>query len=133
MTVIAASSDDERRLARSSDPVTSHMAAEAIAASLTDLQKRVYGAYLARGPMTAKEAERMERFKHLAPSTVRKRTSELHEKGLIEAIGVRDRCSIYRAVVPTDYGQPKDGHLTEGGSSGSVGADATRGSGAATT
>jgi len=86
------------RMVRRTDPPTSHAAAEKISKKITDLQINVYAQFKIKGPMTAKECERMERFADYSPSTIRKRISELAamEPPLLVPTGVeRDGCAEY--------------------------------------
>lgn len=84
---------------RSSDPETSKVAAESIVPQLRALQRAVYERYVAEGPMTAKQCERLDVFADRAPSTVRKRVSELWKKGVLRDTGrVIDGCTVFEVV-----------------------------------
>lgn len=86
-------------LVRSTDPVTSHVAAAAIESCRTELQERVYAAFLELGPMSAKQAERLERFSDLGFSTVRKRASELLSAGWLRTTGkIHEGCQVYEVA-----------------------------------
>lgn len=90
----------ERPMVRSTDPETSEQAADRIRACLSQLQMQVFTALLVRGPLTGKQLEQLPQFKDCAPSTIRKRLTELHAGGYAVATGkVVDGCSEYRAVV----------------------------------
>lgn len=92
---------------RCADATTSHAAGAAVGSRLSDLQAVVLELLERHGAMTAKEAERLERFAALAPSTVRKRVSELARAGALTRTGaVRDRCAEYRATGPTEETTP---------------------------
>lgn len=70
---------------RRSDLETSVAAAEVIRGKLSDIQRRVLTAFAAAGPLglTDRELEQLEPFRMLAPSTARKRRSELYQGGYI--------------------------------------------------
>lgn len=53
------------------------------------LHSEVMGAFIAHGPMTDKELERLPQFAHLSPSTARKRRSELYQAGKLIATDER--------------------------------------------
>lgn len=87
----------ECTLARRYDPATSHEAAAVISGKLTRLQARVMAAYEGK-EMTAGECERLPEFSGFAPSTIRKRISEISH-GLdarLTACGERDGMTVYR-------------------------------------
>lgn len=79
--------------ARRTDPPSSHEAADALLGSgvtaLAALQRAVLDAIAERGPITARDLELLPRFRHYAPSTVRKRASELHRAKLVDAVMAR--------------------------------------------
>lgn len=83
-------------LSRANDPETSKSAAEVVAPSLTELQALVLGTYDARGPMSARKAERLLEFEGWEPNTIRKRISELSRAGHLVSVGIdgRERASI---------------------------------------
>ena len=86
-------------MSRKGDPETSKEAAGAVRARLNLLQSRVLRAFHLAGAMTAKDAERLDCFADLSPSTVRKRVSELEAAGLLEPTGEkRGRCRVMRVV-----------------------------------
>lgn len=72
---------------RRTDPVTSHAAARAVAGRLSVLQAEVLEAFEQHDTLTDEALERLPGFNHLAPSTVRKRRSELYQAGLIREAG----------------------------------------------
>lgn len=87
-------------LARRYDPATSHEAAEKVGRKLTELESLVIGAYDDVGNMSGKECERLDRFKDMAPSTIRHRVTDLHRKGRLQLTGERrDGCSVYEKVI----------------------------------
>ncbi len=71
-------------LVGTTDPSTSGEAARSIAKKLTALQLQVLAAFARLGPQTPKEIERLPEFAELAPSTVRKRCTELHRAGHLD-------------------------------------------------
>ena len=73
-------------MTRVNDHDTSIEAAASVEPKRTALQLRVL-AILAGGPMTAGEMECLPALRHLAPSTVRKRISELYQLDVIEKRG----------------------------------------------
>lgn len=73
-------------LVRRGDPQPSHDAADAIATKLTPLQAEVLAAFQGC-EMSARQAERLPQFATLAPSTIRKRVSELHKRGSLYDVG----------------------------------------------
>lgn len=91
-------------LAGMGDAPTSHEAAAAIADELTELQTRVLTAFQELGPMSARQLERLPRFQDLAPSTARKRCTELMRLGRLQPCGMdresgRVGSTIWKAVV----------------------------------
>lgn len=77
-------------LHRTPDMQGSLFAAEIIRTDLSDLQRRVLAAIRAhQRPITALELEQQYEFQPLAPSTVRKRVSELKALALIVGVGVQ--------------------------------------------
>lgn len=75
-------------MARTTDPATSHEAAEVIRVHLSGLQQSVLIMYRQLGPMTAKQAEDTVEFSSYSPSTIRKRISELAKHGFLVEDGV---------------------------------------------
>ena len=78
-----------RGMVRRNSPRSSVAAAHKVAGKLSDLQYAVIGALSKHGPMTAGEIERLAYFVNLAPSTARKRVSELRQLGRIADTGAR--------------------------------------------
>lgn len=82
---------------RKSDPETSRAAAARVEGRLSELQAKVLTAFLAHGPMTAEECENLDYFGNLAPSTVRKRISEMAKMDppelLVHGVAHNDRGS----------------------------------------
>lgn len=73
-------------MARGTDPGSSHATADAFCpAALNALQALVYRAICACGPIHDVDLERQPIFAGYAPSTVRKRRSELVQAGLVVA------------------------------------------------
>ncbi len=86
------------RMVRRTDPPTSHAAAEKVSRHLSFLEQSILNEYHRRGPMTAKECERLDVFSDLAPSTVRCRISHLAaiDPPFLKKTGVvRDGCAEY--------------------------------------
>jgi len=90
-------------MARRTDPPTSHAAAEVVRPHLGKIQQHVLDVYAARGPMSARTAERLPDFEMYGFSTIRKRISELAQSGLLVPVGIdnsgKSPCTIY-AVKP---------------------------------
>lgn len=74
---------------RAQDHETSVMAAQDVALSRTELQEAVLNAIKSYGPMTDGELEALPEFSRFAYSTVRKRRTELFQKGVLAPIGLR--------------------------------------------
>lgn len=87
---------------RRRDPETSHEAARRVGAKLSVLQGQVLTAIRLAGQrgMTDRELERLPGFAKLAPSSVRKRRSEIAhaEPPLIYGDGTRDGLTVWRAA-----------------------------------
>jgi hypothetical protein len=75
---------DPRKLARRSDPHTSHEAAERVVPGLTRLRKQVYDLLLDAGPHGLTDWEIEERLRNHG-STYRTRRAELVEMDWVEA------------------------------------------------
>jgi hypothetical protein len=86
--------------ARTTDPETSHEAAQRITAKLSQLQARVLVAVGEFGEQgaTAREVETLDAFADCGPSTVRKRLSELSKAGKLHDAGRRDGMTVYVAM-----------------------------------
>ena len=90
-------------LTRRTDPDTSHEAADAIAPKLSSIQTAVIAAYIQRGPMSARQAERLPELSEWGFSTIRKRVSELAQLGRLVEAGTetssgKTRATVYRRV-----------------------------------
>lgn len=87
---------DEPTLARASDPVTSHVAAEEVKPRISQLQSAFLQALddLGGGPATAREIAERAKEMGLVRETesVRKRSAELERLNLIRVVDVR-RCA----------------------------------------
>lgn len=70
---------------RRDNPSTSLMAAKRVEWTITLMQQTVLQHIKQMGPVTAAELEELPVFAHCAPSTVRKRISELKQHGVIES------------------------------------------------
>jgi predicted ArsR family transcriptional regulator len=73
--------------ARSTDPITSHQAAEAIAPKISEIQRRVLR-FLTLYPAGLTDWE-MEEISNDHSSTIRTRRAELVEMGLVRTAGTR--------------------------------------------
>lgn len=89
-------------MVRNTDPQTSRESAEVIRPELGKIQRIVLGAFAHHGPMTARQLEQLDTLKGYAPSTARKRLSELWKAGYLETCGVdrsqRAPAAIYRVT-----------------------------------
>lgn len=74
-------------MVRHPDHETSLAAARGLLPHLTELQERVLDAFRTRGPMTDEFCEQLHQFSDCAPSTVRKRRSELVALGKLQCVG----------------------------------------------
>jgi len=92
--------DDEhvRRMVHHNAMRTEVDAALRVLPHCSRLHSEVMGAYIANGPMTAGEAEKLPQFGHLGASTVRKRISELKEAGRLVADGRRAGMTVWRVA-----------------------------------
>lgn len=82
-------------MVRGDSPLTSQAAAVRVLPKLSALQAEVLAVADGR---TDREIERLPRFAAYAPSTVRKRRSELLQQGRIRADGDRDGLTVWRVV-----------------------------------
>lgn len=81
-------------MARTSDPLTSHEAADVVAPRVTAIQTKVLEAFTTHGNMTAYDAEKLDEFSQYGHATIRKRISELARSGYLTERGVdRTRAS----------------------------------------
>lgn len=78
-------------LSRANDAATSRTTADAIHGKLSELQVRVLEAIRQHGPIDAAALEDLPRFASLAPSTVRKRVTELVRAGRVVEYDVKKR------------------------------------------
>lgn len=90
---------------RLSDPETSRRAAKTLEPRVHNLHAQVLRAVRAQQQITAIELEGHDDFSNLAPSTVRKRVSELAQWGYLRACGTRE--------VRTRWGTTTKGTLYE--------------------
>ena len=81
--------DALRRMTHRGGRVTEAKAAEAVLRGVSALQQQVLDAFDEFHQLTAEQCERLPCFAHLAPSTVRKRISELAQAGKLVAAGER--------------------------------------------
>jgi hypothetical protein len=84
-------------LHRRRDPETSRRAGEQVVRRLGELHRDVLAVVSAAGArgMTGRELEELTRFEDCAPSTIRKRASELHRMGYLADGGRRDGMTVY--------------------------------------
>lgn len=75
-------------LTRQADPVTSKASAETMRLHLNELQVQVLAAFGDHGRLSPRQLERLPAFATLAPSTARKRCTELVRLGLLRPVGV---------------------------------------------
>jgi hypothetical protein len=87
---------------------TEREAAAKVLRHCSRLHELVLQAFRDRGSMNDRELERLPQFVDLAPSTARKRRSELFQAGRLIADGKRDGLTLWR-VAPTS---PKTGEPT---------------------
>ena len=87
-------------MSRATDPDTSHEAAARVLPSCTALQGQIMEKLrmFPKTGLTAGELEAMQDFKGLAPSTVRKRVSELYHAGNLRIMGRRDGMNVWGMV-----------------------------------
>ena len=71
------------------DPVTSVAAAVALQPRLSKLHQQVMRAIRDHGPLIDTELEELPQFDRYAPSTLRKRRSELYQAGHLRRVAVR--------------------------------------------
>ncbi len=91
--------DEMDRMFRRPDHETSIAAARSVLPCRSELQSMILAALVMRGAMTDGELESMPAFKIYAPSTVRKRRSELFQAGQVAPTGeVRKRMKVWRAA-----------------------------------
>lgn len=91
-----------RRMVRVRDLRTCYQAADDVIPLLNELQMGVLRAISdagARG-LTDRELEQLPVFAGRAPSTVRKRRSELYQAGLLLVVGVRDKMTVWVCTWP---------------------------------
>ena len=74
---------------RSSDSAASRMAADRVRPRMNDLRRKVLDVLKKHQPITALEMEELPEFEGFAPTTVRKRCSELVQMGAVEEQGVK--------------------------------------------
>lgn len=76
-------------LARSTDPDTSHSAAQSVEAKLSDLQRVVLDYIRSKGTVIDSDLVAWALSQGYAESTLRKRRTELAQMGLLELVGRR--------------------------------------------
>lgn len=91
-----------RRMVRVRDLRTCYGAADDVIPLLNELQMGVLRAISEAGARgaTDRELEQLPIFRGRAPSTVRKRRSELYQAGLLLASGVREKMTVWICTWP---------------------------------
>ena len=97
--------------ARRNDPATSKAAAAMVLAELSIIQRAVLREFGERGPMSARQAERLGTFGAYGFSTIRKRISELSAAGYLVPCGeeresARTSAIVYRLPVDLAIATP---------------------------
>lgn len=84
-------------MVRRRDPETSRVAAAKVARKLSPLHAEVLDQVKRAGVrgLTGRELEQLPMFASCAPSTIRKRASELHHLGELRDSGRRDGMTVY--------------------------------------
>jgi hypothetical protein len=77
--------DNLRSMIHYAGPVTEVAAAQSICQRRNRLHELVLQAFRDRGDMTDEQLERLAQFEHYAPSTIRKRRSELTDARLFDS------------------------------------------------
>jgi len=75
-----------KSMVRRNDGATSRAAALAVEPRLSELQADIMAALRHHGPLTDEELERLPEFRMYAPSTVRKRRTDLFKMGRVRAL-----------------------------------------------
>jgi hypothetical protein len=86
-------------LVREGDPETSREAAASVLPLRTELQRRIYTAFMQYGPMTDAELLELPEFRGYGPSTLRTRRSELHRAGRLQVVGSRQNRASRRMLL----------------------------------
>ena len=76
-----------RGMCRRPDHLTSIFAASMVEQIRSKLQRRIIDAFKEYGRMTDEQLENLPRFLHYGISTVKKRRTELYQKGIIVCVG----------------------------------------------
>ena len=87
-------------MVRGEGSIESQAACLKVLPKLTAIQCAILSALAHDGPQTARELENRKEFHGLAPSSARKRISELRQSGQIEQAGRRDGMAIW-ILTPT--------------------------------
>lgn len=86
------------RMVRKADAEEPRIAARAVLPATHGLRERIYAILLSEGGKTDRELETRPEFQHFAPSSVRKRRSELFSVSRVARDGRRDKMAIWRAI-----------------------------------
>lgn len=84
-----------RGMVRGTDAIESQRASADVLPKLSEIQRLVMQSFAQYGPLNDRELESLPCFKGLAPSTARKRRSELVQMGRLVKVGRRDKMSLY--------------------------------------
>lgn len=82
-------------MVRSDSPIESQRGAADVLPKLTEIQALVMASITQYGPLNDRELESLPCFKGLAPSTARKRRSELVQQGRLVKVGRKDKLSTW--------------------------------------
>lgn len=85
-------------LVRGSDPMESQSAALRQLEGRTAIQRAILHILAECGPLNASDLERRIEFRHLAPSSCRKRISELKQAGEIVQVGRKDGMGLWDII-----------------------------------
>lgn len=84
-----------RGMTRGHDAIESQRAAADVLPKLTEIQRKIMDILASAGPLNATDLERRVEFRNLAPSTCRKRISELKQLGKLVQVGRKDRMALW--------------------------------------
>lgn len=87
-----------RGMVRNSNPETSVKAAVKVIAKQSKLHEAILSVLKSEGPLNDRELENRPEFWTYAPSTVRKRRTELYQAGLVESCGEKDGLTVWRVA-----------------------------------
>ena len=93
--VLATPTRELQGMVRGEGPIESQAASCKVLPHLTTIQAQILEILASDGPHNATELERRAEFRALAPSTCRKRISELKAMGKTEQVGRRDGMAVW--------------------------------------